>query len=51
LRDGFGVMIGGGPTSRAFAQKIGADGQGRTAKEAVELAHQLARRLPCAKTG
>jgi corrinoid protein of di/trimethylamine methyltransferase len=50
LRDRFAVMIGGGPTSPAFAEKIGADGHGATAKDAVALAQELARRLTCAKT-
>ena len=50
LRDRWAVMIGGGPTSSAFAEKIGADAHGRSAKEAVDLAQQLAARLPCLKT-
>ena len=41
LRERFGVMVGGGPTSPAFAEKIGADGHGRNAKEAVDLAERL----------
>lgn len=51
LRDRFAVMIGGGPTSPEFARKIGADAHGATAKDAVDLARQLARRLSCTKTG
>jgi len=51
LRERFAVMIGGGPTSPEFARKIRADAHGTTAKDAVELAKQLARRLPCTKTG
>ena len=50
LRDRFRVMIGGGPTSGAFADEIGADGFGRNAKEAVELAERLAKGLPCPAT-
>ncbi|HOX36768.1 MAG TPA: corrinoid protein [Candidatus Brocadiia bacterium] len=50
LRQCFQVMIGGSPASAAFAREIGADGYGRNAKEAVDLAENLSRRLPCAKT-
>jgi len=50
LRDSFAIMIGGPPTSAAFARQIGADGHGRDAKEAVDLAQTLAARLPCPKT-
>ncbi len=38
LRDSFRVMIGGGPVSAAFAQKIGADAYGENAMAAVRLA-------------
>ena len=38
LRDAFKVMIGGGPLSAAFAEKIGADAYGANAMEAVRLA-------------
>ena len=38
LRKDFRVMLGGAPCSEAFAREIGADGFGRNAKEAVELA-------------
>jgi len=38
LRDTFRVMIGGGPLSTAFAEKIGADAYGTNAMEAVRLA-------------
>jgi len=51
LRKNFQIMIGGGPTSPAFAREIGADGHGANATEAVELAESLAGRLPCLKTG
>jgi len=50
LRQRFGVMIGGGPVSGTFAERIGADGYGRDAKAAVALAQTLAGRLPCPKT-
>ncbi len=38
LRDAFKVMVGGGPVSAAFAQRIGADAYGQNAAEAVRLA-------------
>ena len=41
LRDRFKVMIGGGPVTKAYADKIGADGFGRDAIEAVEVAKRL----------
>ena len=50
LRDNFRVMIGGGPTSGAFSEEIGADGFGRNGKEAVELAEHPAKGLPCSTT-
>ena len=42
IRGNFRVMVGGGPCSDAFAKEIAADGFGRNAKEAVELAERLA---------
>ena len=45
LRDKVKVMVGGAPLDRAFAEKIGADGYGANAAEAV----QLARRFTSAK--
>jgi corrinoid protein of di/trimethylamine methyltransferase len=42
LRDRFKVAVGGGPISRAFAAKIGADGYGKNAAEAVRLCQNLA---------
>jgi len=45
LRKDFRIMLGGAPCSEAFAREIGADGFGRNAKEAVELAEQLSRKL------
>jgi methylmalonyl-CoA mutase cobalamin-binding domain/chain len=41
LRERFKVMIGGGPISQAFAQRIGADGYAVSAAEAVRLAKRL----------
>jgi corrinoid protein of di/trimethylamine methyltransferase len=41
LRDRFKVMVGGGPVSQAFAQRIGADGYASNAADAVRLAKQL----------
>lgn len=41
IRDKFKVMIGGGPVSQSFADKIGADGYSANATEAVVLAKRL----------
>jgi corrinoid protein of di/trimethylamine methyltransferase len=41
IRDRFKVMIGGGPISHAFAERIGADGYSANAAEAVRLAKRL----------
>lgn len=41
IRDRFKVMIGGGPVSQSFADKIGADGYSVNATEAVVLAKRL----------
>ncbi len=41
LRDRFKVMIGGGPVTKEYAAKIGADGYGKDAIEAVEVAKKL----------
>ena len=41
LRDQFKVMIGGGPVTKAYADKIGADGYGRDAIDAVDVAKAL----------
>jgi 5-methyltetrahydrofolate--homocysteine methyltransferase len=35
------IMVGGGPVSEEYAKKIGADGYGQDAKEAVDLAIRL----------
>ena len=37
------VLVGGGPISAAFAKRIGADGHGRNAAEAVKVARSLVR--------
>ena len=42
LRDTVKVMIGGAPVDAAFAERIGADGYGSNAPNAVELAKRLA---------
>ncbi len=41
VRDQFRVIIGGGPTSHTFAEKIGADGYADTAYEGVQLCDKL----------
>ena len=41
IRDKFKVMVGGGPISQSFADKIGADGYSVNAAEAVRLARKL----------
>jgi methanogenic corrinoid protein MtbC1 len=41
LRERFKVMIGGGPVTKAYADRIGADGYGRDAIEAVDVAKRL----------
>jgi corrinoid protein of di/trimethylamine methyltransferase len=46
LRDRFKVMVGGGPISQAFAQRIGADGYAANAADAVRLAKRLVEATP-----
>jgi len=41
LRERFKVIVGGAPTSKRWANEIGADGQGPNAMESVELAKRL----------
>ena len=41
LRDSIKVIVGGAPLNAAFAEKVGADGYGKDAAEAVELARRL----------
>lgn len=43
LRDKYKVIVGGGPTSQAWADEIGADGWSETADEAVELCKKIAK--------
>jgi 5-methyltetrahydrofolate--homocysteine methyltransferase len=43
LRDRVKVLVGGAPVDQVFADKIGADGYGADAAEAVELARRFAR--------
>ncbi len=43
-RKDFWVMVGGGPTTQEWAEKIGADGYGKTAAEAVQVAKTLMQR-------
>jgi len=40
-RDKYTILIGGAPTSQAWADEIGADGYGETAESAVSLALEL----------
>jgi len=40
-RDKYIIMVGGAPTSQAWADEIGADGYGETAESAVSLALEL----------
>lgn len=41
LRERFRVMVGGGPVTKQWADKIGADGYGRDASEAISVARRL----------
>jgi corrinoid protein of di/trimethylamine methyltransferase len=41
VRERFKVMVGGGPISQSFADRIGADGYAINAAEAVRVARQL----------
>jgi corrinoid protein of di/trimethylamine methyltransferase len=43
LREKFRVIIGGGPVTQEWAQKIGADGYGENAAQAVDLAKNIIR--------
>lgn len=45
LRDSFKVMVGGGPLSQSFAEKIGADAYTTNAAEAAKKAQDLAAEL------
>ena len=46
LRDTVKVMVGGAPVDAGFAQRIGADGYGSNAPNAVELAKKLVGAAP-----
>ncbi len=41
LRDKFLVMVGGGPVNQEWADEIGADGYGKSAVQAAEVARRL----------
>lgn len=41
IRDRYKIMVGGGPISQSFADKIGADGYSKNAAGAVKLAQKL----------
>ena len=41
LREQYKVMVGGAPVIKSWAQEVGSDGYGLTAKEAVENAKEL----------
>jgi methanogenic corrinoid protein MtbC1 len=41
LREGVKIIVGGGAITPEFAKKIGADGYGATAPEAVDLAREI----------
>lgn len=41
IRDKFKVMVGGGPVTKEWAEQIGADGYGKDAVEAVQVARKL----------
>jgi len=43
-RDRYAILVGGAPTSQAWADEIGADGYGETAESAVSLAVELVTR-------
>jgi len=45
IREEFVVMVGGGPISQAFADRIGADGYAHDASEAARLAQRLVQRF------
>lgn len=49
LRDHLRVMVGGAPLSQEFATKIGADGYGKDAADAVEKAKKLVKSVKAAR--
>jgi len=48
VRGKFKVAVGGGPVSKAFADRIGADGYAKNAAEAVRLCKEFAKELEAA---
>lgn len=46
IRENFLVMVGGGPISQSFAERIGADGYSKDAAEAARLAWRLIEGVP-----
>lgn len=48
IRDRFKVLVGGGPISKAFADRIGADGYADNAADAVRVAKGLCAKLAVA---
>lgn len=48
MRDNIVVMVGGGPISQSFADKIGADGYAHEASKAARLGKELVRNLKTA---
>ena len=51
LRGRYRVIVGGGPTSESWAEKIGADGWAKDAPGAVELAKKLLQRKETTANG
>jgi corrinoid protein of di/trimethylamine methyltransferase len=51
LRERVKIMVGGAPVLPEWAQKIGADGYGESAKEAVQVAKRLMQELRGKKNG
>lgn len=41
VRDKYKIIVGGGPVTKEYAEEIGADGYGKDADEAVDLAKKL----------
>ena len=41
VRDRYFVIVGGGPVTQEWADEIGADGYGKSAVQAVEIARKL----------
>lgn len=45
IRDNFKIMVGGGPVSKVFAERIGADAYTANAAEAAKVAQELASQI------